>query len=152
MKNLYLIILFVQMGFTQSTDTESVKATIDRFFEGFHKQDSMIMLETINKDMILQTIGKDKEGTTQVRNSEVSGFLKSIAGMPKDKSFKEDLLDYNIQIDGDMAHAWIPYYFYFDKNFSHCGVNSFQLVRTEGQWKIIYLIDTRRKDCRLEED
>lgn len=154
MKNLYLItiVLFAHMGFAQSSDTDSVKATIDRFFEGFHKQDSLIMLETIDKDMILQTIGKDREGKTQVRSSEVSGFLKSIASIPKDKSFKEDLLDYNIQVDGDMAHAWTPYYFYFDKNFSHCGVNSFQLVRKEGHWKIIYLVDTRRKDCRVEED
>ena len=30
-------------------------------------------------------------------------------------------------------------------NFSHCGVNSFQLFNDNGQWKIIYLIDTRRK-------
>lgn len=154
MKNLYLItiILCAHIGFAQSSDTDNVKATIDRFFEGFHKQDSLIMLETIDKGMVLQTIGKNREGKTVVRSSEVSAFLKSIASIPKDKSFKEDLTDYNIQVDGDMAHAWTPYYFYFDKNFSHCGVNSFQLVRKEGEWKIIYLVDTRRKDCRVEED
>lgn len=154
MKNLYLIIclLFAHIGFTQSSDTENVKATIDRFFEGFHKQDSIIMLETIDKEMILQSIGKNRQGETVLRSSEVGNFIKSIVSIPKDKSFKEDLLDYNIQVDGDMAHAWTPYYFYFDKNFSHCGVNSFQLMRKEGKWKIIYLVDTRRKDCRVEED
>ena len=29
--------------------------------------------------------------------------------------------------------------------FSHCGVDSFQLVFINGQWKIQCLIDTRRK-------
>lgn len=38
-------------------------------------------------------------------------------------------------------------------NFSHCGVNSFQLFHDNGQWKIIYLIDTRqRTGCGVNTD
>lgn len=144
------IILAMNTGIAQTSESDNVKATIDLFFEGFHKQDSLTMLKTIDTNMILQTIGKDKDGQTKVSSSEVSGFLKSIASIPKDKSFREELLDYNIQVDGDMAHAWTPYNFWFDNNFSHCGVNSFQLVKKEGDWKIIYLIDTRRKDCKID--
>ncbi|UWX56421.1 hypothetical protein NYZ99_09635 [Maribacter litopenaei] len=55
-------------------------------------------------------------------------------------------MDYSIQIDGAMANAWTPYEFRINDNFSHCGVNSFQMVKLEGEWKIIYLIDTRRKE------
>jgi hypothetical protein len=53
---------------------------------------------------------------------------------------------YNIQIDGAMANAWTSYEFWVNGSFSHCGVNSFQLFKDEGAWKIIYLIDTRRKE------
>ena len=45
-----------------------------------------------------------------------------------------------------MANAWAPYEFYINSEFSHCGINSFQLIKIEGNWKIIYIIDTRRKD------
>ncbi len=44
-----------------------------------------------------------------------------------------------------MANVWAPYEFYLNNDFSHCGVNSFQLFFDGIQWKIIYLIDTRRK-------
>ncbi len=44
-----------------------------------------------------------------------------------------------------MANVWAPYEFYLNNDFSHCGVNYFQLFFDGIQWKIIYLIDTRRK-------
>jgi len=52
----------------------------------------------------------------------------------------------NILIDGNLASVWTPYEFYFKGQFSHCGVNSFQLVKSNNEWKIQYIIDTRRKD------
>jgi hypothetical protein len=45
-----------------------------------------------------------------------------------------------------MATAWTPYKFYLDKTFSHCGVNAFQLFKSENGWKIISILDTRRKE------
>ena len=47
-----------------------------------------------------------------------------------------------------MATAWTPYEFWYKEKFSHCGVNSFQLMKIENEWKIIYFVDTRRRsDC-----
>jgi hypothetical protein len=42
--------------------------------------------------------------------------------------------------------VWTPYRFIFNGKFSHCGVNSFTLVKLNGEWKINYVIDTRRKE------
>ncbi len=81
-----------------------------------------------------------------MHETSFSKFLKGIVSIPKDASFKEELLDYQISIDGNMANAWTPYKFYFKDKFSHCGVNSFQLVKIDGKWQIIYIIDTRRKE------
>lgn len=71
-----------------------------------------------------------------------------MVSIPKEKSFKEEILEYKTQVEGNMAHVWTPYKFWFDVNFSHCGVNYFQLFKEYGQWKIVYLIDTRRLDCK----
>jgi SnoaL-like domain len=50
-----------------------------------------------------------------------------------------------IKIDANMAMAWTPYKFYIGENFSHCGVNLFTLVKLEQDWKIVNIIDTRRR-------
>jgi hypothetical protein len=50
-----------------------------------------------------------------------------------------------------MANAWVGYEFWLNGNFSHCGINSFQMVNFDGDWKIIYLIDTRGRDGCLKE-
>lgn len=68
---------------------------------------------------------------------------------------KPDMLDERIRfekiyIDGPLAMAWTPYQFYYMGKFSHCGVNSFQLVRINNKWKIQYIIDTRRKAGCIE--
>jgi hypothetical protein len=60
-------------------------------------------------------------------------------------TFQEKLLSYTIQVDGAMAHAWTPYEFYVNGKFSHKGVNAFTLFKDKDTWKIIYIIDTRRK-------
>jgi hypothetical protein len=135
--------------FAQNPEELKVKNTVIQFFDAFHKQDSVAIREVVSDDITLQSIGKNKEGVTELKIENFDDFLKSIVSIPKDKKFEEKLLDFKIRIDGDMANAWTPYEFYFDGKFSHCGVNSFQMVRLEGVWKIIYLIDTRRKeDCK----
>jgi hypothetical protein len=44
-----------------------------------------------------------------------------------------------------MATVWTPYTFYYKGQYSHKGINSFQLVKLKEGWKIQYLIDTRYK-------
>lgn len=138
---------FVFMNsFSQSAQEEEVKSTIVSFFEAFHKQDTSVMKSMVKGNIKMQSIGKAPDGKTLLNENSFDQFTKSIAGIPKEKSFEEKITDYMIKVDGDMANAWTPYEFWFDGNFSHCGVNSFQLLKESGQWKIIYLVDTRRKD------
>lgn len=142
-----LLVLFISFPiFAQDSDEMDVKNTIIKFFEAFHKQDSLAIKQLVSEDLKLQSIGKNREGVIQLRNEEFSAFLMSIVSIPKDQKFEEKLLDFKIQIDANMANAWVTYEFWFNDKFSHCGVNSFQLVKLEGAWKIIYLIDTRRRE------
>lgn len=43
-----------------------------------------------------------------------------------------------------MAAVWTPFKLYLDSKFYSCGVNSFQLVKLDGEWKIQYILDTKR--------
>lgn len=41
-----------------------------------------------------------------------------------------------VRVNGPVAMVWYPYDLYIDGKWSHCGVDVFTLIRTEGQWRI----------------
>ncbi len=55
----------------------------------------------------------------------------------------EEIFDVQINIDGELAMAWVPYNFYKNKKFSHSGTNAFTLMKFGKDWKIISVADTR---------
>ena len=138
--------LFTVITHSQNQEKEAVKQTIIDFFDAFHKQDTVRLKFFANDKVVLQTIFTNKEGKTVLNTETYETFTKSIASIPKTSKFEEKLLDFSIQIDGKMANAWTPYEFWFNGKFIHCGVNSFQLIKKEDQWKILYLVDTRRRE------
>lgn len=119
---------------------DSVKAVINKLFAAMKGSDAKSLQDCFADSAILQTI----TATGKVRNEEVSAFAKSIATLPKDAADERITFDV-VKVDDALAIAWTPYQFYYAGKFSHCGVDSFQLVRVNGVWKIQYLIDTRRK-------
>lgn len=148
MKSFFLLLslLSLTFSFSQSSFSEAdAKQVIDTFFEGFHKGDTVLMKSVITNDIVLQTTFMDKEGKNKIVVDPVEGLLNAIANRPEDQKWDERLLDYQIAIDGNLAHVWTPYEFWFNSAFSHCGANSFTLARTDDGWKIIHLIDSRRK-------
>jgi Putative lumazine-binding len=143
MKNIVLILIFLFTTFIQAQNKE-VQQTIETFFDGFHQRDSIKIKSVCAEKMILQSISEGKKGA-KLENEKPSEFYKSIATIPNDMQFEEKILKYQIQVDGTMAHAWTPYEFYSNGKLSHSGVNAFTLFKENESWKIIYIIDTRRK-------
>ncbi len=141
----YLCIILTSTLYAQDDETIKVKDAVDTFFEGFHKGDTLLMKSVMMDKIVLQTTYTNKEGKNVLVTEESSKLISTIANRTSDQKWDERLLDYNIQIDGIMANVWTPYEFWFNDAFSHCGVNCFQLFNDNGQWKIIYLIDTRHK-------
>ena len=151
-KNSYLELLFVLLtlisvpAFAQSTnnETEAVKKPINDLFLGMKKGDTALIRSTFSKNAVMQTIAKNKEGIVRVMTEPVDSFLASV-GRPHTEVYDERIEFNTIKIDGELAMVWTPYKFYIGDRFSHCGVNSFQLVKIGGEWKIQYIIDTRRR-------
>ncbi len=142
-----LVLLIVNTLHAQTLVDEqrAVKQTIETFFEGFHKGDTTLMKSVMVDKFTTQTAYKNKEGKDVLVTDNSTKLINAIGKRPTEQKWDERLLDFKIQVDGNMANAWTPYEFWFNGNFSHCGVNSFQLFKDNGTWKIIYLIDTRRK-------
>ena len=124
---------------------EEAQKCIESFFEGFHHRDSAKIKLVCSDKMILQSISESAAKGNRLSNESAKEFYKSIASIPSNIKFQEKILSYNIQIDGTMAHVWTPYEFYINDKLSHSGVNAFTLFKEKDSWKIIYIIDTRRK-------
>jgi hypothetical protein len=146
MKQLFIIFLSVCLSAAANAQTpeDSVKAVINNLFTAMKTGDVELLKGSFADTAILQTITRNKEGKTIVQTDAVSAFAESISKLPKGAADERIVFDV-VKIDGPLAIAWTPYKFYFNDKFSHCGVNSFQLVRFNGKWKIQYLIDTRRR-------
>ena len=141
-----LLLLMSIVAFSQASAEDAVKKTIEKFFDGFHKGDTLIIKETLHDKLIMQTAYKNQKGEDILNQDNPKKFLNAIATRPEDQKWDERLLAFHIKVDGNMANAWTPYEFWFNGKFSHCGVNSFQLFNDSGTWKIIYMIDTRRRE------
>ena len=149
----FFILLFFVFSFSISAQEKDpndrerakhIKQSISMFFEGLQTADTLKIQSVCHKEMKLQSINeKNMVGTLSFQST--SSFYKSIASIPKELKIEERILNYYIQIDGSMAQIWTPYEFYVNDKLSHIGTNSFTLLLENNIWKIVHIIDTRRK-------
>jgi hypothetical protein len=151
-----LFFIFILKSFTvvaQSKATEdSIKLTINTFFKGMKNRDTTLIRSTLSSNITLQSLQKNKEGKVIITNETAAAFLNQIATLPESiKLIDERIVFEKILIDDVMALAWTPFELYLNNKFYSCGVNNFQLVKENGNWKINSIIDTRRKDnCKAK--
>ena len=131
------------------TATDSIKQVINEMFAGMKEGDTLKVKSCFTETAFLQTFSSSKEGVAGITTVKVSDFCKSIASMPKGAA-DERVVYKDIKVDGAMASVWTPFKLYFNGAFYSCGVNAIQMARLNGQWKIQYIIDTRRKDNCVE--
>lgn len=147
MKKVIVCCILLIAGYTGKAQTaaDSVKAVISQLFTAMRNADSAGIVNCFAEKHSLQTLVRAKDGNMQSKNELVADFGRNIARLPKNAA--DERIEFAaVNTDGPLASVWTPYKFYFNGNFSHCGVNSFQLLRTKDGWKILYLVDTRRKE------
>lgn len=143
MRKFFVLLMFVSsFCFAQTTDQNAVKENIEKLFIGMKNTDTAMIKSVFADEAILQTITK----SNTVKTDKVQDFVSSISKLSKNDA-DEKIRFEAIHIDGNMASVFTPYEFYYKGKFSHCGANSFQLVKQNESWKIQYLIDTRRTNC-----
>lgn len=151
----YLTIIFLGLtlnAFSQdevSTNTEeaSVRAAIDQLFTGMREGDSSLVSTVFHPEIQMMSTFTAKDGTPKTHKGSAVQFKEAV-GTPHEQVWDERISNVSIQIDGNLAQAWMDYSFYLGDKFSHCGVNAIQLFKTENGWQMIHLADTRRgSDC-----
>ena len=118
-----------------SKQNNAVTAPIFQLFEGMREHDQNKILAQFTKHALLQRINSKGE----ISNTDVKDFALSIS--KNTGKLDEHLLAVTIHQQNELASVWTPFAFYLNDNLSHCGSNSFQLVKLNDEWKIHYLID-----------
>ncbi|TDB63680.1 nuclear transport factor 2 family protein [Arundinibacter roseus] len=145
MSCLLLVSLVVQ---AQSPETE-IRNVIDQLFTGMRTGDSSLVSKSFLADATLQSVSAGQDGSIRIQKDAIQGFIKAV-GTPHSSIWDEQIYGVQIKVDGPIAHAWVPYKFFVGTTFSHCGVNSFTMIRMDSGWKIASITDTRRKEPCIE--
>lgn len=145
----FCLFLFVSFAGSAQSEKAAIEETIKTFFSGMHASDSLRIRLVTFKGTTLQSVIQDAaEGMDPVRSTPFDQFVQQIGTPVPNRRIEERISRYSIQVDGAMATAWTPYTFWINDSFSHCGVNTFTLIKSPSGWKIWSILDTRRKtDC-----
>jgi hypothetical protein len=137
MRRVLLLLVFCSTGFGQEQTTPG--EVVQRFFKTMatHDVNSARALFTANAS--LTSVRAD--GTTATSTFEK--WLEHLAASKEkwlERTWNEKVLE-----RAPLAVLWADYEFYLNGKFSHCGVDSFTLVKTAEGWKIAAATDTRRQ-------
>lgn len=142
---LIILLMCSYRGSAQDSDAEAVKSVVRQLFEGMKRGDSALVKAVFHQTAVLQSVATSKTGEIKVHTMPAQDFITAV-GKPHTDVWDERIEFGQVMVDGPMASVWTPYKFYLGEKFSHCGVNSFQLYKSADGWKVLYLVDTRRKE------
>jgi hypothetical protein len=146
---IFLIFFSLQIQ-AQQTAEDSIKQTINTFFTGMQNKDTASIRTLLTPSIFMQTVATNKKGETVLISEKIEGWFNQIVTLPPSiKKLEEKITFDNILVDNGMAMAWTPFTLYINDTIYSCGVNMFQLVKLNNQWKVNYIIDTRRKNCEV---
>jgi Putative lumazine-binding len=135
--------------FAQQTPTVAIKQTIHTMLVAMRRGDSSLLRSVLAQDADLQAITVDTMGKVSVSTTSATDLVTGIAS-PHTEVYNERIVSSDVSIEGPLARVRTPYQFFLGNTFSHCGVNYFQLVKTESGWKIIHVAYTvKTNNCKL---
>ena len=112
-------------------------------FTGMKTADAVLLKSCFADSMVLQTISRNKEGKLVVKNENPSGFIdfvsKEAPGNADERITFDVVKVMGLPLPG---HRII---FIIKENLAIAELIHFSWFAFNGEWKIQYLIDTRRK-------
>jgi hypothetical protein len=128
---------------TSATEKDAVLKAVQVFF------DTMAAKDVEGARAILQPQGRFhnmsmRDGKPDVRafsNEEYFSILQSSKQKMRERTWNPD-----VSIHGLIATFRAPYDFWIDGKLSHCGVDAFDLIKTEDGWKIaggVYTVESK---------
>ena len=142
-----LLVLTSVAGAQTSTaapdERQAVLAVVQRLWDGMRTRDTALVRSVFDSSATLTRVAT-RNGEARVQITPVSGFIEALGR--SNEAWNERMFAPEVRIDGSLATVWTEYDFHLGSQFSHCGVDAFQLLKTSAGWKIVALSDTARRE------
>ena len=116
------------------SDRVQVIAAVQSFFDSMEKADAELAKKILMPDARFFSAA-ERDGKMTVRPSTGDAFVASFSNPNRAKAL-ERMWDPEVRIQGAIAQLWTRYDFHTNGTFSHCGIDAFNLVKTDEGWKI----------------
>ena len=121
-------------GHAPTVEEAAALATVQRFFDTMTSKDVAGASAVLDPEGDFVSVRWNDAGQRVVRRSSGRAYLDGLASEPK--TLLERMWEPDVQVHGPIATVRTPYDFHIDGVFSHCGVDVFQLLQTDGKWII----------------
>lgn len=131
---------------TTADDKQEVLAVVQRLFDAMRTKDTAAMRQVFDSAGVLVGMRPGRDGgVPRVQRITAAQFAAFVAG-DKRPEWIERAWSPEVRVSGTLATVWAEYDFHFGQTFSHCGVDSVQLLKTAEGWKIMSIADTYVKE------
>ena len=128
------------------SDQENVLLVVQNVFDGINTKNGPLIESVMAKGSVLYSTGVNDKGPFFNPQTGIQ-FAGSIASATSE--FHEHMFETEVKIQQGVAMVWANYDFHVNGNFSHCGVDTFTLVRSVDGWKVASLVYTvERSGCK----
>lgn len=127
-------------------DREAILKVVKNVFDGMRTRDTALMRAQFSPNGRLAGVN-GRGGEAKHTLEEPSAWIGAV-GKGSGPAWDERIFDPVVQVDENIAHVWTYYEFWLGPKLSHCGFDSFFLVRLNDGWKIGQVADSRRTDCK----
>lgn len=117
-----------------ATDEDDVVAIADQALEKISTEDSE-GLAALMIEQAMVYVGIVEDGKYSVRTRTYA----DTRDRPIDVELVERGWDPTVLVSGTIAVVWYPYDIYVDGAWSHCGIDIFNMIRTNEGWRIAVL-------------
>jgi len=132
----------------QSSEEQSVQNTVNQFFQALAERDRALLARITLPGSLNISTSVSNQGTGQIRIQNHEQLLDNLGR--EGPALLERAWNPTILIRRDIATFWAPYDFHVNGAFSHCGIDSFQLIKRQGQWFLTNLSWTvERENCEV---
>ena len=122
------------ISFSQPNDRAVILETVQKFFDSIEFRDKQLLESILVPNSLNISARELDDGEAQFN---VMSYDEVVTALTRPgRNAKERSWDETVLIQGNIAVVWTPYDFHVDGVFSHCGIDSFQLIKQDGQWLI----------------
>ena len=118
------------------TEMQQVMAVLNDFFTAVNTNDSIAFQSVFHPDAHL-FISRQLNDSIHYVSLPATGYSIFRPGITYRETMRTKGV--KVEIHQNIAMAWVPYDFYINNVFSHCGIDVFTLMKTSQGWKIVLI-------------